>query len=80
MNPCMKLSLATAEAVRTFISVMGSANDDYILEDEKHKVRVDAKSMLGVMYATSENGPMFFLINASGNDKYPSGVDQFRQY
>lgn len=80
MNTGMKLCLATAEAVRAFIAVMGSADDDYILEDEKGKVRVDAKSMLGVMYATSENGPLFFLTNISGRDNYPIGVDQFRQY
>lgn len=80
MNTGMKLCLATAEAVRAFITVMGTANDDFILEDEKGKVRVDAKSMLGVMYATSESGPLFFLINNSGRDIYPTGVDQFRTY
>lgn len=80
MNTGMKLCLATREAVAAFISVMGSTNDDYILEDEKGKVRVDAKSMLGVMYATSESGPLFFLTNTSGHDAYPTGVDQFRQY
>lgn len=80
MNTGLKLCLATCEAVSAFITVMNSANDDYILEDEKGKVRVDAKSMLGVVYATSESGPLFFLMNVSGTDVYPTGVDQFRQY
>ena len=80
MNTGMKLCLATSEAVRAFMNVMGSASEDYVLEDEKGKVRVDAKSMLGVMYATSESGPLFFLRNIAGNDTYPIGVDQFRQY
>lgn len=80
MNTGMKLCLATREAVSAFIAVMNTANDDFILEDEKGKVRVDAKSMLGVVYATSESGPLFFLTNVSGHDDYPNGVQQFRQY
>lgn len=72
-----KLALATTEAVRAFIGVMGKQDDDYSLESENGSTRVDAKSLLGVLYMTSECGPAFFLVNNTHDGVFPSGIDGY---
>jgi len=76
----MKLSLATKEAIRTFLDVMNSQEDNYILENENGNVRVDAKSMLGVLYATTECGQTFFLMNTTNDGVFPTGFDGYHQF
>ena len=73
----MKIFLATKEAVKAFLSVMNAEPDTYYIESEDHNCRVNAKSMMGVLYATTECGYSFWLVNATHAGWYPNSVNSF---
>lgn len=75
-----KIRLETTLDVANFISRINSDGtiDKYILEDFDGVRRVDARSYLGVMYASAEFGGETYLVNMTEDGKFPSGIDLFR--
>ena len=70
---------STTEAVK-FVSVLNADGtaDKYIIEDDTGDVRVNARSLLGVIYMSTEYNEHMYLVNCSNDGQYPMGVDQFR--
>ena len=69
----------TKEAVK-LVSLLNSDGtaDKYVLEDDTGDVRVNARSLLGVIYMSTEHNEHMHLVNCSNDGQYPVGVDQFR--
>lgn len=52
--------------------------DHYSLETADGKVRVSARSLLGVLYFVSEHNKETYLVNETNDGVIPSGIDQYR--
>lgn len=52
--------------------------DKYVLESEKKESRVDARSLLGVLYFISEHHEDTYLVNTTTDGHYPRNIDKFR--
>ena len=71
--------ITTAEATQ-FVSDLnsdGTANK-YIIENFDCKSRVNARSLLGVIYAMTEHQDEMFLVNLTEDGKFPSVIDKYR--
>lgn len=75
----VKIYLQTTNDVIKFINFLNTSGvtENYILESETGKYRVDACSFLGVMYFTTEHRDDTYLIDITGAD-LPEGVQQFK--
>ena len=71
--------ITTAEATQ-FVSDLnsdGTANK-YIIEDFDCESRINARSLLGVIYAMTEHQDEMFLVNLTEDGKFPSSIDKYR--
>lgn len=80
------------ERVRAHIRIMGPAeaaefvskvNSDgstnkYYVENADGKVRADARSLLGVIYASAEFRDSMYFVNDSDDGRLPSFIDSYR--
>lgn len=74
-----KIRLDTVKSVEKFVSKLNSDGtiDKYFLEDFNGDKRVDARSYLGVVYASSDFSGEIYLVNATNDGKYPSFISEF---
>ena len=74
-----KIRLDTVSAVSDFVSKLNSDGTTYkyILENFDCTKRVDARSYLGCIYASSDFGGEIFLINVTKDSEYPSFIYDF---
>lgn len=66
-----------ADAIK-FVQMMCKENSRYIIEDKNASQRVDAKSMMGVIYAMSTFGGETYLVNETVNGVFPNEINDFR--
>ena len=71
--------ITTAEAAQFVADINsdGTANK-YIIENFDGSNRVNARSLLGVIYAMTEYQDEMFLVNLTEDGKYPFSVDKYR--
>lgn len=71
--------ITTAEAAQFVADINsdGTANK-YIIENFDGSNRVNARSLLGVIYAMTEHQDEMFLVNLTEDGKYPFSVDKYR--
>lgn len=81
----MKLSLGTAhiylksnEEAAKFVSLLTreNSNDTYVLENYDGTYRVNAKSLLGVLYFISEFNQEMYLVNLTSSE-LPNFIKDF---
>ena len=74
-----KVCLDRPEDSEKFVKLLNSdgTTDKYILENFDGTLKVDARSMLGVIYASVEWAGETFLVNVSRDGVYPSGLTEF---
>lgn len=79
MHSRTKIRLDTVNQIDTFVRNLNSDGTTYkyILESFDGKKRVDARSFLGCVYASSDFGGEIFLVNETEDGHYPSFVYQF---
>lgn len=73
------IRLMTNQDAVEFVSILnrdGTANK-YSLESFDGSRRVEARSLLGVLYFTTEHNEDTYLVNET-NDEIPTGIDKFR--
>ena len=75
-----KIRLETNKEVTSFVSQMNSDGsiDKYIVEDESGTHRVNARSFLGMIYASAEFANNMYLVNETEDGKFPSFIYQFQ--
>lgn len=71
--------LTTQSDVMEFIQALcdGTSNF-YDLENYDGSEKVNARSLLGVLYATSEFPNSIYLVNKTNDGVFPSSIDRFR--
>lgn len=74
-----KIRLETNSAVTNFVRMLNSDGsiDKYIIEDEEGTHRVNARSYLGVVYASAEFADNMYLVNETEDGKFPTFLYQF---
>jgi len=70
----------TAEATKFVTELNGdSTTNKYIIEDFTGSSRINARSLLGVIYAMTEHQDNMFLVNETVDGVFPSTiVDKYR--
>ena len=71
--------ITTAEAAQ-FVADLnsdGTANK-YIIENFDCSIKVNARSLLGVIYAMTEHQDEMFLVNLTEDGILPSSMDKYR--
>ena len=74
-----RISIETPQEAQSFVQQLNSDGtiDKYFLENFDCTKRVDARSYLGVIYASSDFEGQIFLVNATEDGKLPSFVNNF---
>lgn len=74
------LTLDTATEIAEFVSILNSDGtiSKYSLENFDGSYTVNARSYLGVLYATAEFGNLY-LVNNDMDGVFPNGIDKFRK-
>lgn len=74
------IQLITQTDAANFVSALNSDGtaDRYVLETADGRVRVSARSLLGVLYFISEHNKETYLVNETSDSVIPSGIDQYR--
>ena len=70
----------TTEEATKFVTELnsdGTANK-YVIEDFDGDSRVNARSLLGVIYAMAEHHDSMFLVNETIDGMFPAFVDKYR--
>ena len=63
-----------------FVKMINSngTTDKYTIEDFYGKQRVNARSLIGVIYALTEFNDEMYLLNESSDKELPSFIDKYR--
>lgn len=75
-----RIRLDTLNQVVDFVKQLnqdGSINK-YVIEDRDGRHRVNARSYLGVVYASSEFGDFMYLVNETEDGVFPASINIFR--
>lgn len=72
------IRLMTNEDIAKFMAAISNLDDTYSIEDFDGIQRANAKSTLGVMYATCDFGNQLYLVNETNDGHFPSVFDSFR--
>ena len=75
------IRLMTNQDAINFVSLLNSdgSTRKYALEDYSGHHRVDARSLLGVLYFIAEHNDETYLANDDGtDDEFPKGIDAYR--
>ena len=75
-----KLRLETGQQVKAFVRDVGfdMNPNDWVLENFDGSLRINASSLLGVMYASAEWNGEVYLTNIRKNFAFPVFVDKYR--
>lgn len=63
--------------VMGFVQALYNHKDDFSIENFAGDLRINAKSLIGVMYAALDYNDSMFLVNDSGGP-IPSSIDVYR--
>ena len=72
------IRLTSQAEVMTFIQGLSKFNDNFSIENRSGVHRVNAKSVIGVMYTMFDFPDDMYLVNDTHDGVIPAFVDQFR--
>ena len=72
------IRLTNQAEVMVFIQSLSKFNDNFSIENQKGSHRVNAKSVIGVMYTMFDFPEDMYLVNDSRDGFIPAFVDSYR--
>ena len=74
------IRLMTLNDIKNFVESLNSDGtaDRYTIENEDGSLRINARSIEGVVYAAVDYNEETYLVNETNNGVYPSGIDIYR--
>lgn len=74
------IRLNTTTEANSFVMLLNSIGtvDKYMIEDFQGKQRVNARSLIGVIYALTDYSDEMYLVNETQDGTFPSFIDQYR--
>lgn len=75
-----RIRLDTIKEVTSFVKEMNSDGSitKYVVEDKDGIHRINARSYLGMVYASAEFGDYMYLVNETEDGVFPAFVDKYR--
>ncbi len=75
-----KIRIDTVSDVSNFVREINSDGsiNKYIVENEKGTHRVNARSYLGMIYASAEFGDGMYLVNETEDGHFPAFINKWR--
>lgn len=74
-----EIKLLTQTDIVHFIEKMNQeSSDSYIVESEDRRIRVNARSIIGMLYAATEIGSHIYLVNETNNGVFPNFINEYR--
>lgn len=74
----LRIRILSQNDVVTLVNSLNTWVDKFILESEDGTYRVNAKSVLGVLYFVSEHPMDTYLVNMTSGGYYPDGAKRFQ--
>lgn len=81
MHSRAQIRLDRSQDVAEFVKLINSTGttEKFIIENFDGSLAIDARSLLGTMYASAEFGiDGLFLVNLTNDGKIPTSIDKFR--
>lgn len=74
------IQLMTMKDIDTFVRVLNSdgTSDRYTIENFNGSLRINARSVNGMIYAAMDFNDELFLVNETHDGIYPNAVNDFR--
>lgn len=74
------IRLTTMKDIDTFVSALNGdgTSDRFTVENFNGSLRINARSMNGVIYAAMDFNDELFLVNETHDGVYPNAVNDFR--
>ena len=73
-----QIRLDTQQKILDFTNYLNNEVGRYSIEDVSGERRVDARSLLGLIYASGDFGDDMYLINETDNGYFPNFVNNYR--
>lgn len=73
-----QIRLDTQQKILDFTNYLNNEVGRYSVEDVSGERRVDARSLLGLIYASGDFGDEMYLINETDNGYFPNFVNNYR--
>lgn len=73
-----QIRLDTQQKILDFTNCLNNEVGRYSVEDVSGERRVDARSLLGLIYASGDFGDEMYLVNETDNGYFPNFVNNYR--
>ena len=73
-----QIRLDTQQKILDFTNYLNNETGRYSVEDVSGERRVDARSLLGLIYASGDFGDEMYLVNETNNGCFPNFVNNYR--
>lgn len=82
MKPYIRahIALDTQSTLLDFLKLLGNDGDRFVIENGDGSHRVNARSMLGLLYMATEHPKDLFILNLDHDGEFPAALDNFRIY
>ena len=74
------IRLSTMKEITSFVQLLNADGtaDRYTIENANGSLRINARSLVGVIYAALDYNDETQLVNETNDGVYPSGIDEYR--
>ena len=74
------IRLSTMNEIKSFVELLNTdgTTDRYTIENANGSLRINARSLEGVIYAAIDYNDETYLVNETNDGVYPSGIDDYR--
>lgn len=74
------IRLMTMKDIKNFVEILNSDGtvDRYTIENSDGSLRINARSLEGVIYAAIDYNDETYLVNETNDGVYPHGIDEYR--
>ena len=73
-----QINVTTQTELLKLISNLSNLDDIFTVENFNGSIRVNARSIMGMLYITAECGDQLYLVNNTHNGVFPSLLDELR--
>lgn len=74
------IRLMTMKDIKNFVELLNTDGtaDRYTIENSNGSLRINARSLEGVIYAAIDYNDETYLVNETNDGVYPHGIDEYR--
>ena len=74
------IRLTTMKDIKNFVELLNTDGtaDRYTIENASGSLRINARSLEGVIYAAIDYNDETYLVNETNDGVYPHGIDEYR--